>query len=334
MTDLRPFIDAAAAIIGRHRLAPGQYARWLTQRQGAPRDLGPNPYGCADAINLLYTIGRLPRDPAERSDLASALQSMQSADDGLFREATHHPIHTTAHCTAALELLDTLPLHPLTALAPLREPEAMTRFLDQLDWQGNPWNQSHQGAGLYAAIVIVGEVDSAWQDVYFDWLSREADEHTGLWRRGCVPREEPVTSEVFPHLAGTFHYLFNHEFARRPLPYPERLVDLCLAVEQQRAWAGLGCAVDFATIDWVYCLSRAMQQSGHRFGEAMAAQRRVASRLTAYLTALDATTDEGLNDLHRLFGTVCALAELQRVLPGELKTDVPLKLVLDRRPFI
>ena len=45
-------------------------------------------------------------------------------------------------------------------------------------------------------------------------------------------------------------------------------------------------------------------------------------------------TDDGFNDLHALFGTVCALAELQNVLYDEVNTTKPLRLVLDRRPFI
>ena len=45
-------------------------------------------------------------------------------------------------------------------------------------------------------------------------------------------------------------------------------------------------------------------------------------------------THAGLNDMHTLFGCICALAELQSFLPGEIVSDVPLKLVLDRRPFI
>ena len=45
-------------------------------------------------------------------------------------------------------------------------------------------------------------------------------------------------------------------------------------------------------------------------------------------------TDDGLNDLHALFGAVCCLAELQAALPGEITSEKPLKLVLDRRPFI
>ena len=52
------------------------------------------------------------------------------------------------------------------------------------------------------------------------------------------------------------------------------------------------------------------------------------------VVVLDEKTHDGLNDMHTLFGCICALAELQSFLPGEIVSDVPLKLVLDRRPFI
>jgi len=50
--------------------------------------------------------------------------------------------------------------------------------------------------------------------------------------------------------------------------------------------------------------------------------------------SLDPDTDERMDDLHALFGAVCCVAELQRFLPGSVITEKPLKLVLDRRPFI
>ena len=40
------------------------------------------------------------------------------------------------------------------------------------------------------------------------------------------------------------------------------------------------------------------------------------------------------DDLHMLFGAMCAVAEMQLALPGEILSTVPLKNVLDRRPFI
>mgnify|MGYP000753662067 CR=1 FL=1 len=59
-----------------------------------------------------------------------------------------------------------------------------------------------------------------------------------------------------------------------------------------------------------------------------------AERHVGFLTSLDSESDDGLDDLHSLFGTVCALAELQAALGDRLRSDRPLQLVLDRRPFI
>ncbi|MFW6286859.1 MAG: hypothetical protein ACOC29_02860, partial [Candidatus Sumerlaeota bacterium] len=115
--ELRPFIESVEDIVKTHQLdKPGQYRRWNQQNHDAGRDPGLNPYGCADAANILYTIGRFPREPEERRQWVEALQGLQNAESGLFEEATHHPIHTTAHCIAALELFDAGPKHRVTDL--------------------------------------------------------------------------------------------------------------------------------------------------------------------------------------------------------------------------
>ena len=62
--------------------------------------------------------------------------------------------------------------------------------------------------------------------------------------------------------------------------------------------------------------------------------RKFAKEFIDWLYSLEHETHDGFNDLHMLFGTTCVLAELQTALPGEIVTDKPLRLVLDRRPFI
>ena len=52
-----------------------------------------------------------------------------------------------------------------------------------------------------------------------------------------------------------------------------------------------------------------------------------------FLNSLDAS-DPGFDDLHALFGAMCCLAELQQAIPGLIKTERPLKNVLDHRPFV
>lgn len=75
--------------------------------------------------------------------------------------------------------------------------------------------------------------------------------------------------------------------------------------------------------------------AGERYGEKAALPAlRAGAALVADLESRDPATDDGMNDLHMPFGTVCALAELQRALPGDDVMTRPLRLVLDRRPFL
>ena len=72
----------------------------------------------------------------------------------------------------------------------------------------------------------------------------------------------------------------------------------------------------------------------NEYGCADAAMEEYAERYMAMMMAIDYENDRYFNDLHSLFGAVCALAELQAALPGRIMTAKPLRLVLDRRPFI
>jgi hypothetical protein len=338
--DLRPFIWAVHGIVARHFLSwynigmPGAYQRWSLDLGRPAEAMGINPYGCADAANILYTISDFPSEASQRRSWIETLQALQSPVSGLFSEETHHPIHTTAHCIAALELFDARPSHPLHSLASLRQVDSMLAFLEALPWVEEPWAASHRGAGIYAALVLTGEVDDDWQRAYFDWLWENSDPGSGLLRKGYI---QPLASggavSLFPHLAGTFHYLFNLQFARQPLRYPQALVDTCLDLYQQQGYP-LGQAVGFAEVDWVYCLNRAARQCGHRWLEAQQALADFAGEYLPTLLRRNPETDPGLDDLHSLFGAVCCLAELQAALPGAIRTSRPLRLVLDRRPFI
>lgn len=344
---VQPFVNAVESILATHQLGqPGAYRRWNWQKNSGgsgvtsqpqpegTRDLGLNPYGCADAANLLYTINHFPQNPTERASWVEVLRGLQNPQTGLYNEDTHHPIHTTAHCVAAIELFDALPLHPMQGLAELRDPANMESFLDGLDWQARPWSESHKGAGLYVSLILTGEVGPEWQARYFAWLARENDPQSGFWRRGCIGlAQHSGLNSVFPHLAGSFHYLFNHEYGRQPLAHPAAMIDSCLELRRSDPYP-LGHAVGFAEIDWVFCLNRASRQTDHRFSEARAAMRDFAAEFIPYLLSLDPATHDGMNDLHLLFGAACCVAELQTALPGQILSDKPLRLVLDRRPFI
>ncbi len=330
--DINELTDRIYLTVKNHALEPGRYARWLWQNEEGTRKLGNNEYGCADAANILYSIGRFPQDPDERAACVKALQAFQDAGTGLFYEGTHHAIHCTAHCIAALELFDARPLWPLNALAEQAKPNAIGDFLNGLDWERTAWSQAHQGAGIFAAFILTGNASHAWQDAYFDWLTRNADPEFGISRRGAVQAGLLRPSH---HLFGWFHYLFNFSFARRPFPFAERIVDTCIDLYKSGDLSeDFGRSTNFMEIDWIYSLNRAAVQSGHRLAEARDCLREFARQYIPDLLTIDWQRHEDWNDLRMLFGAVCALAELQQALPGELLSDYPLKLVLDRRPFI
>ena len=95
-----------------------------------------------------------------------------------------------------------------------------------------------------------------------------------------------------------------------------------------------GQYIGFLEVDWAYCINRAMRQTPYRFEDCKRVLTKFTREFIDFLNSIDVHTHDGFNDLHMLFGTTCALAELQQALPGVLMTKKPLKLVLDRRPFI
>jgi hypothetical protein len=328
--DLTEFVDFLRDWLAGYNLGePGHYTRHL-HRDGYDSSRS-DAYGCADAANILAMLGELPSDPVVRTAWVSSLQSFQRTD-GVFVNDSHSCYHTTAHVTAALELFDARPTHPLAFLAELADHDRLRRFLDELDWD-RPWPASHDAAGAASALAITGEVGPDWFAAYFDWFDAEVDPATGLWRRGrMLPADE--WPGFFANLGGSFHYHFVYDYLRQPWPAVDRLIDSCLVLLYESAGRFALDTVGFAEIDLIFCLSRARRQTAYRFDEVGTALGVLLDRVVAKLTEDDYRASAAFDDVHSTFGAVCAVAELQRALPGSIMTPVPLRLVLDRRPFI
>lgn len=349
--NIQPIIDGIKAAVKAHEIEgrPGEYRRWLFQNEKGERGMDKNEYGCADAMNLLYTINDFYCDDETRKARIEAIQSMQNPETGLFHEKTHHPYHTVAHCTAALQLFDAKPLYPIKEFHKyLNSREELFKFLEEgTRWVTNPWRDSHLGAGVYAALVNSDEITPEFSENYFEWFRDNCDPETGFWTKG-VPCNAPVINAMqedgkaafFQYMAAGFHYLFNHEYAKQPLPYPESMIDSCIKLytEENALPASFGLSAGFIEIDWVFCLTRAMRQTNYRYDEGRACLEDFAVKYVANMTKDDYFEynqfNDGFQDLHCLFGMACCLAELQQTFPGKIVSDKPLKLVLDRRPFI
>lgn len=330
MHDLRPFIEEIKNIVGRHYLGnPGKYTQWLTQNETNSRNLGASPYGCANAVNILYTINELPENYTERQEFVNALQKFQNNDNGLFENSGNFETHTTAFVSGALNLLDARPLYKATGFESYTTKEGLTEFMEGIDWAKNPWLGAHLGAGIYASLLLTGTVKDDWEDHYFEWLDKNADPVTGLWKKGALEGTEP-----FHYLASTFHYVFNYEYARRALPYPKELLDTCINAYYNGTCMDFSKSVGWADIDYTYLLARVQRRAGVRFDETQKILKEIADGLIMQLLDMDCQKSETLNDLNTLFAIVCALAVLQEALPGYIRTSRPLKLVLDKRPFL
>ena len=338
MYDLRPFIQEVEKIVERHFLGrPGEYARWITQDKEKSRDLGASPYGCANAVNILYTIDRLCCTPGlsaeqqlqQRLEMIRVLQGFQEESSGLFRNPGNYETHTTAFVSGALNLLDARPLYRVRDFEQYLSRESLFAFLDAIDWAENPWLGAHLGAGIYASMLLTGTGTDEWEDNYFEWLDKNADSRTGLWKAGCE-RKAPE----FHYLAAAFHYVFNYEYARRPLPYPGALLDTCIDAYRRGACIDFSAQIGWPDIDFTYMLARVQRRAGERFREVQDILKEITDGFVGQLLKLDCRTSETLNDLNTLFAVVCALAVLQEALPGYLRTSRPLKLVLDKRPFL
>lgn len=331
--NINQIIYKARKVIEKHALEqPGQYTRWLWQNENKRRQLGNNEYGVADAANMLYMFGDFQMDAQKRAGFAETLKNFQKPDSGMFVEATHNTIHTTAHCAAAIELFDEKPLYIPKDIEQYLDIEKLCDFLKNLDWEGNPWTESHKGAGVYSAFFNCRMAGAQWRKAFVQFLTDNCDKEYGMSMAGSI---QTGKSPLERHLFGWFHYMFCLESANAAIPMPDKLIDSCIDLYKNGGFSGNFCEeISFRQVDWVFAINRASRQTPHRFTETKELLRDFAKKYLDFLHALDENTHDGFNDLHLLFGAMCAVAELQLALPGEVESEFPLKSVLDRRPFI
>lgn len=301
----------------------GRYARKAGETE-------PELYGVSDMACVLYSIDRLRPSEKERAEWAEAFQSFQTGPSGLLVEKspTHTPLHNTAFALAAMELLSLRPAHPVTLAAEYRDIRA---FLATLDWEKRVYPDSHRGAGIGSLCALVPELrDPAWFDAYFDECEARFDP-----RNGMMGRNKPAGGD-FDQIGGTFHYAFVFSHFNRQLPYPERRIDAILGLQQPDGYWSPDNHL-WLTLDAIYLLTRTSRYCTHRHAEIVALVRRMMKVLErdVFSPAGRAKTFAGKLPVHSLTAAISMAAEAQIFLGHrEIITERPLRLVLDRRPFI
>ena len=61
--NINPILEKIKSLLERHKVAVGQYSRWIGRDDAGKPVLRVDEYGCADAANILYTLNSFPKDP-------------------------------------------------------------------------------------------------------------------------------------------------------------------------------------------------------------------------------------------------------------------------------
>ncbi|MFA6450892.1 MAG: hypothetical protein WCX65_15565 [bacterium] len=290
----------------------------------------PDLYGACDMVYTLYTLDSLNLTVEERQSWVTLIQNFQDPKTGWFGgNVTMHPKeHATAYAVGALKLLGAKPKFPLAFMKKFNSPEKIEKMLENIPW-GMIWTGSHIGAGIPSAALNTDEIDTKLMDIYFDWLNREADPETGFWIRGDALNKKPAKDEM----GGAFHFYFIYAYLKRPLPYPEKIIDATIALQHENGlWdSDVPYCID---LDGVYNLIQAYKQTDeYRKKDVEAAVEKALAAIVSRLNNADFVM-KSYTDSHKLPGAVAALAEIQEFMPSLLITPKPLKSVLSFSPFI
>ncbi len=168
--------------------------------------------------------------------------------------AKHDLEHILKHlcCTVlpVLDLANALPRYPLTFALPLLDRGKLVEWLERIDWK-DAWLEGNNL--LFALQLLIYLRDREGRDeanaaltLLFEWLDREADPKTGLWGSNghC---------SVHQAMCGGYHQLLAYYYERRPVPYPQALVDATLGLQHPDGgfspWGGGGACEEVDAVD-------------------------------------------------------------------------------------
>jgi len=279
---------------------------------------------------ILYTVGALRPAERERGEWAAAFQAFQNPDSGWFLEKshTHVPLHNTAFALAAMQILNLTPQHPVKMGEAYSDPRA---FLNTLNWRTAVYADSHKGAGIAAIFALVPDLGKPkWFDEYFAACESLFDPNNGL-----MGKDKPHTGDA-EQIGGTFHYSFLYQHFNRHMPYAEQRIDTVIRLQQADGyWMKKNHL--WMTLDAIYLMTRTLRYRPYRFDDVCAVVRRVLNVLMRDVFSAEGrkNTFTGNLAVHSLTAAISIAAEAQQFLGAqEVVTERPLRLVLDRRPFI
>lgn len=134
-------------------------------------------------------------------------------------------------------------------------------------------------------------------------------------------------------LGGAIHYYWIYEFLNRPIPYPERVIDSTLKLQNKLGlWdKNVSYCID---LDAIFSLLRCLKQTrGYR-------EEDIKSAIKKYLDyTIPCLNDKQFlfncyNNTHKLTGCLGAIAEIYKYMPELIESSTPWIQTLDITPWI
>jgi hypothetical protein len=302
-------------------------------------------YGLTDMVFNLTIPKKLQAYLYTHSELdldhwINAIQSFQDPKTGWFRErgfnfGFHFKEHSTAFAIAALKLLNAEPNFELRYKSKLITKRKVRNWLRRApEWGLLFWPGSHRGGGLGAIFATLGEdsyPNENFFNWYFDWLDEHADPGVGFWRIGW---NHKLKKRITKHeLGGSIHYYWIYNFLKRPIPYPERVIDSTLSLQNELGlWdKDVSYCID---LDAVFALLRSLGQT-NRYRK-----NDIENAIIKYLDYTITTLNDKkflfrcYDNTHRLTGCLEAIAEIQKYMPHLFNLKAQWIDTLDISPWI
>lgn len=336
--DLRPFISwVHDTFLPKAKIGSGGVRYALR-----PGLLQADLYGTADAACILYTLDPLGTNQPAAKEWLDELSRYQHAASGYFvaNTASLAVAHNTGFAVAAMKLFDrelangVRPAHKLEFASLIEKTTDAQLFVDSLDWRSNCYEAGEIVTGLASTFVNVANVvPPSW----LTWLFEHCEQTKLDPRNGMMGVDKPAAGDL-DQIGGTFHFDFLWASKGRTLPRSSERAGALLKLQlanglwdEHNPW--------WLTFDAVYMLGRALPELSSDLKKKVTdAVERAVDVLAK--RALDDTARKGdfvtaWMGTHMLTGAVSFFACAQKLLGQQaVVTEKPLRLVLDRRPYI
>lgn len=302
-------------------------------------------YGLCDMVFNLTIPNEIENyinthDDLERKDWISNIQSYQSETTGWFKEGIfnygfHFKEHSTAFAVSALNLLGAKPKYPLKIRESLNSEGKVYHWLKKIpEWGLLFWPGSHRGGGIGATFATLGKENYPHEDFfnwYFKWLDSKADPEVGFWRIGW--NHKIKRRLTIQELGGSIHYYWIYEFLDHPIPFPEKVIDSTLKLQNKLGlWDNnVSYCID---LDAIFSLVRCCKlTNGYR-------KEDIEFAIIKYLDyTIPSLNDKDFlfnryDNTHRLTGCLEAIAEIYKYMPELFDLPKPWIETLDITPWI